>query len=213
MKFRSPEIANLTYPTILRELDAAIVVLDKKLRVVGINSLGRILIKGELGQPSNHPSGGDWEGWLQSTASSVDGSPFAEKLTVVNDSTERFFNLQVMPIQDRQQEVAAYVFVMRDITYVKIAQETLANGRNRFEQLFSFIHDLRTPLNGISGLAEMLELGTLGPLNDKQKEAAQRMLERCDHLTDLINDFVNQAKLEYKQLELIQEDLDRPKLP
>lgn len=213
MKFRSPEIANLAYPTILRELDAAIVVLDKKLRVVGINSFGRNLLKGELGQPSNHPAGGDWEGWLQRTASSVDGSPFAEKLTVVNDSTEHLFNLQVMPIHDRQQEVAAYVFVMRDITYVKIAQETLDGVRNRFELLFSFIHDLRTPLNGISGLAEMLELGTLGPLNDKQKEAAQRMLERCDHLTDLINDFVNQAKLEYKQQELIQEDLDRLKLP
>jgi signal transduction histidine kinase len=209
MKFRSPEIANLTYPTILQELDAAIVVLDKQFRVVGINHPGRELLKGDLGQPSNHPAGGDWEQWLQRTASSVDGSPIVEKLTVVKGSMERFFNLHVLPIHDGQQKIVAYVFVLRDITYVKCTQETLDSARNRFELLFKFIHDLRTPLNGISGLAEMLELSTLGPLNDKQKEATQRMLERCEHLTELINDFVSQGKLDYQQLEQVQKDLDQ----
>lgn len=209
MRFRSSEIAHLTYPAILHELDAAIVVLDKQMRVVGINPPGRDLLKGELGEPSNQPAEGGWEQWMQRTASSIDGSPIEKNLTVVHGSTERLFSLHVTPIHNSQQEIAAYVFVLRNITYVKLALETIDDARNRFDQLFSFIHDLRTPLNGVSGLAEMLELGALGPLNDKQEKATQRILERCEHLTNLINDFVNQGKLDYKQLELIQKEMDQ----
>lgn len=207
MKFRSSEIARLTYPAIFKELNAAIVVLDKQLRVVGINLPGRDLLKGEHGEPSDQPVEGGWERWLQRTASSIDGSPIEKNLTVVHGSTERLFSLHVSPIHDSHQEIAAYVFVLRDTTYVKLASKAMDDARTRFDLLFKFIHDLRTPLNGISGTAEMLELGALGPLNDKQEKAAQRILERCEHLTNLINDFVNQGKLDYKQLELIQKEI------
>ncbi|KPK10181.1 MAG: hypothetical protein AMJ56_08775 [Anaerolineae bacterium SG8_19] len=209
MKFRSSEIARLTYPAILYELDAAVVVLDNQMRVVGINPPGRDLLKGELGEPSNQPAEGGWEQWMVTTASSIDGSPIQRNLAVVNGSTERLFSLHVTPIHDSQQEIAAYVFVLRDVTYVKLAEEVIDDAHNRYDLLFGFIHDLRTPLNGVSGLAEMLELGTLGPLNDKQKKATQRIMERCEYLTNLINDFTNQGKLDYKQLELIQKEMDQ----
>lgn len=206
MKFRSSEIARLTYPAIFKKLNAAIVVLDKQFRVVGINHPGRDLLNGELGEPSDQPVEGGWERWLQRTASSIDGSPIEKNLTIVHGSTKWLYRLHVSPIQDSQQEIAAYVFVLRDITYVKLSSKALDDARVRFDLLFKFIHDLRTPLNGISGMAEMLELGTLGLLNDKQEKATQRILERCECLTALINDFADQAKIDYKQLELIQKE-------
>ena len=131
MKFRSSEIAHLTYRAILHELDAAIVVLDKQMRIVGINPPGRDLLKGVLGEPQNQPAEGDWELWMERTASSIDGSPIQKNLTVVNGSTERLFSLHVTPIHDSQQEIAAYVFVLRDDTYVKLAEEAIDDAHNR----------------------------------------------------------------------------------
>jgi CheY-like chemotaxis protein len=48
-------------------------------------------------------------------------------------------------------------------------------------------HQLRTPLNGIIGLAELMHSGTVGPLAAQHQEFLGDILSSARHLLDLIN--------------------------
>ena len=57
-------------------------------------------------------------------------------------------------------------------------------------------HQLRTPLAGIKwSYSTLLDKGT-GPLNDIQKEIAEKGLETIDYAISIINDLLNTARLE-----------------
>jgi signal transduction histidine kinase len=57
-------------------------------------------------------------------------------------------------------------------------------------------HELRTPLNAIGGHVQLIQLGILGPVTDRQREALERVRRAEGHLLGLINDVLNFAKVE-----------------
>lgn len=63
-------------------------------------------------------------------------------------------------------------------------------------------HELLTPLDGIMGFAEMLLEGYFGPVNEKQKSKLTAIIETTKNLSDLVGDWLDQAKLESGKLEL-----------
>jgi protein-histidine pros-kinase len=78
--------------------------------------------------------------------------------------------------------------------------QAAAESKNRF--LANMSHELRTPLNGIIGFAEFLTDGRPGPLNMKQKEYLNDILNSGRHLLQLINDVLDLAKVEANKMEL-----------
>jgi signal transduction histidine kinase len=82
----------------------------------------------------------------------------------------------------------------------------LAN-RAKSEFLAAMSHELRTPLNAIGGYAELMELGIHGPVTDAQRQALSRIQRSQQHLTSLINDVLNFAKLEAGRVEYDIEDV------
>jgi signal transduction histidine kinase len=63
-------------------------------------------------------------------------------------------------------------------------------------------HDLRTPLNAILGFAEMLETGVYGPMSDRQQGAVERIVANASRQLSLVNDLLDQARIEAGQLSL-----------
>ena len=57
-------------------------------------------------------------------------------------------------------------------------------------------HELRTPLNAIAGYVQLLRMGVRGTLNDQQRSDLERIERNQLHLTHLINDVTNFARLE-----------------
>ncbi len=57
-------------------------------------------------------------------------------------------------------------------------------------------HDLRTPLNAIGGYRQLLELGVHGPVNEGQLQALSRIKRAQDHLSYLISEVMDFARLE-----------------
>jgi signal transduction histidine kinase/HAMP domain-containing protein len=64
------------------------------------------------------------------------------------------------------------------------------------------VHDLRSPLSTIMGIAEMMGNGLLGDLNDEQKNWTDRIRNNASGLVQLVGDFLDVSKLEAGHIEL-----------
>lgn len=82
----------------------------------------------------------------------------------------------------------------------RIAQE---NSRLKSEFLSTMSHELRTPLNAIEGFTSIM-LGGMGiELNPRAEEMVRRVSANSKRLLQLINDFLDLARIESGRLELV----------
>lgn len=81
---------------------------------------------------------------------------------------------------------------------------------DRLKSLFlaNMSHELRTPLNAILNFAEFIAGGILGPVNEQQLEALNKVINSGDHLLGLINDILDLTKIESGMMELFVEEVD-----
>ena len=63
-------------------------------------------------------------------------------------------------------------------------------------------HDIRTPLNGIQGYVALLAGGILGPVNERQAEALQRIRSVGEHLSALLDNVLDMARLQAGRIEV-----------
>ena len=82
--------------------------------------------------------------------------------------------------------------------YEELKRSTQA--RDRFFSAMS--HDLRTPIAAIVGYSELLADGIVGELSGKQQEMVERISQVAAHLTELVNDILDLAKLDAGRVEL-----------
>ncbi len=74
--------------------------------------------------------------------------------------------------------------------------------RLKSQFLASMSHELRTPLNSIIGFSRVMLKGIDGPLTDMQEQDLQTIYTSGNHLLNLINDILDQAKIEANELNL-----------
>jgi signal transduction histidine kinase len=72
--------------------------------------------------------------------------------------------------------------------------------KSRFVSMVS--HELRTPLSAIQGFVEVLLAGIYGPLTDRQQNALGRITSNTQRLLGLVNDLLDQARIEAGELNL-----------
>lgn len=93
----------------------------------------------------------------------------------------------------------------RKRTEVELAlahDQALEASRLKTELLARVSHELRTPLGAILGFAELLEFGIYGSLSKAQKTAVDEIIDSTHNLTNLVNDLLDQAKLDANKLDL-----------
>ncbi len=116
----------------------------------------------------------------------------------------------ISPITDAQGKITHFVAVKEDITDRKRAERQLADAhqqaleasRLKSQLLAKVNHELRTPLGGILGYAELLYGGTFGSLSETQSQAAGQIIESSRYLEIMVNELLDQAQIEAKTLVL-----------
>jgi PAS domain S-box-containing protein len=112
-------------------------------------------------------------------------------------------SITVGPIFGENGEVIGAVEVFRDVSKEKELIESIKQANALKDQfLANMSHELRTPLNSIIGFADLLKEQVFGPLNEKQLQYAQNILESGEHLLSLINDILDLSKVETGMLEV-----------
>lgn len=67
-------------------------------------------------------------------------------------------------------------------------------------------HQLRSPLTAIKGYTSMVLEGDFGELNDKAKEAIERVFQSTMNLTKVVEDLLNVSKIEQGGMKFVMED-------
>jgi GAF domain-containing protein/DNA-binding response OmpR family regulator len=74
--------------------------------------------------------------------------------------------------------------------------------RLKSQFLANMSHELRTPLNSIIGFSRVMLKGIDGPLTEMQEQDLNTIYNSGNHLLNLINDILDQAKIEAKEMQL-----------
>jgi signal transduction histidine kinase len=132
------------------------------------------------------------------------------ELQAINNQLELRVEQRTAELAQTNTELAA------EINRRKQAQEALILARDqaleanrlKSELLARVSHELRTPIGAILGFAEMLELEVYGPVSQEQKGITTKITKSSKYLEEMVNDLLDQAKLEAGKFSLTSHTFD-----
>ncbi len=123
----------------------------------------------------------------------------ADQLALAIHQASLFEKLQ-QELTERQQ---AETKLLESNQQLAVSNQELARAtRLKDEFLASMSHELRTPLNAILGLAESLQDGVCGSINEQQQKSIVTIEKSGQHLLALINDILDLSKIEANKFDL-----------
>jgi len=124
------------------------------------------------------------------------------------DGTSMLVDYQITPIYDKDERKGAVV-VFRDktgeheIIRAKESAERADQAKSEFLAIIS--HELRTPMNGIVGMTELLRETTL---TEEQQHYTRVIYESSEALLRILNEILDFSKMEAGKLKLEEEPVD-----
>ena len=89
-----------------------------------------------------------------------------------------------------------------------VRERLLAVNKAKDEFLSGMSHEIRTPLNSIMGFADVLKHNYHGELNEKQSKYIDYILSGSEHLSSLVDDFLDLTNIEEDRIELNRTEFD-----
>ena len=126
--------------------------------------------------------------------------------TALSLSSGRILECSFVPIM-ADNEVAGHLWQFKDITASKQAKDELTKAKEQAEEsarakenfLANISHEMRTPMNGILGIADLLAKTELG---EEQQNYLQLIKASGQNLLVIINDILDAAKIKSGKLHL-----------
>jgi len=100
------------------------------------------------------------------------------------------------PLFDTSGKLIGGVEIIRDISVLK----ALEHEREDFVSMLS--HDLKSPITAVVGSVDLVRAGTLGPVNEEQREYLDSAMESCSEMVEMINTLLDVHKFEAGKMRL-----------
>ncbi|WP_374580767.1 CHASE domain-containing protein [Pseudoduganella sp.] len=118
---------------------------------------------------------------------------------------------QLYPVRDDHERCIGYAMILRDVTAEKAAEKELNDAKTQAEAasaaksafVANISHELRTPMNAVLGLSQILGRTTL---NAEQRQYLDMVSGAGRSLLALLNDVLDFSKIEANKLELAEDD-------
>ncbi len=133
----------------------------------------------------------------------LSGEDFVGVLGVMKKERHAFTPDNLQLLQTLSSSLAAVIQNVQLLQQVQAANARLREVdklKNQF--LANMSHELRTPLNSIIGFSRVILKGIDGPLTPTQEQDLSTIHESGKHLLNLVNDILDQAKIEAGKMEL-----------
>lgn len=108
----------------------------------------------------------------------------------------RTVSVTLGPVLTENQELIGALALLRDIS-----REVEAD-RLKTEFIGTMSHELRTPMTSIKGFTQLLALGSLGPVNETQRDSLNTISFNAERMISIINDVLDITKIETGTVEL-----------
>jgi two-component system nitrogen regulation sensor histidine kinase GlnL len=202
------------YKRILEHLNSAILLFDKELKLIYINTAGEIL----LADSSHHLIGHSAEELFKASDAAVlsnlkQSLIMAEALVdhalVVNRMAQSVtVNLSITPLLKDEQVNEILVELQQVDNHLRISkEEQLMTQQNTARLLVrGLAHEIKNPLGGLRGAAQLLDLELHDP---ELKEYTQIIIAESDRLQGLMDRMLGPNKVPNKQPLNIHEVLER----
>lgn len=116
-----------------------------------------------------------------------------ELLTLLGDLRARESELEALNAELEETNRGVLVLYAELEDKAQAVQQA-SEMKTRF--LSGVTHELRTPLNSIVSLSRLLLSHTDGPLNSEQEKQSQFILRSAQHLSEMVNDLLDLARIE-----------------
>jgi signal transduction histidine kinase len=84
----------------------------------------------------------------------------------------------------------------RELALERRTAQLIQTATQRSQFVASMTHELRTPIHGVQGLADVIAAGVYGPVTDKQKDACASIKRSAQNLLSLIDDLLALTRAE-----------------
>lgn len=108
----------------------------------------------------------------------------------------RTISITLDPVISSKDSLMGAVAVFRDRT------REVESDRLKTEFIGTVSHELRTPMTSIKGFTQLLAMGSLGPVNETQKEFLEIIQSNAERMIAIINDLLDITKIETGSVEL-----------
>jgi GAF domain-containing protein/CheY-like chemotaxis protein len=154
---------------------------------------------------NTHPQYKDFGGGIGSIVSlSIRaGDRVLGSFALINRAPNSYDRNIISLLQTLSTSLASVIQNARLLQEVQEANERLREiDKLKSQFLANMSHELRTPLNSIIGFSRVILKGIDGPLTDMQQQDLSTIHESGKHLLNLVNDILDQAKIEAGKMEL-----------
>lgn len=110
----------------------------------------------------------------------------------------------LMLCRDADEKPAGYIVICKNLSNRLIQEEQCL----KTEIITKMSHDLRSPLTGIIGFAQLMHNGAIGEISDQQKEFLGDILANSKNLLQLIKEVVDIAKVKPGKIEFNPESVN-----
>ena len=138
----------------------------------------------------------DWMETISGWAKQPETYAVGEYLAAQLDTGDRIVSVHLAPVLT-SDEFLGTVSVFRDVT-AKVEAE---KAKSEFVSTVS--HELRTPMTSIKGYADLLMMGAVGALTNKQQDFLSIIKDNADRMTALVNELLDISRIESGQVEIL----------
>lgn len=137
-----------------------------------------------------------------------------EEVTTFSDATEMIQLSSKIPLLDKTKKIVGILGISLDITKLKKTELALqvalekakAASQAKTEFLENMRHDIRTPLSGIVGCAEIIRKDSTNP--KKVKEYADNLIQSSEALLNFLNKILDGIKVATGEIPLLKKKFD-----
>lgn len=171
---------------LIEEMDAAVLVIDDRGRVIDVNDAARELV-GRTETVSGLPIEEIWPAHAD-LLTTDDKRKFSEKIAAESPTGQRYYDLHVTPLSNRDGQQIGRLLVVRDVTDRECRERELQRKNEQLEEFAGVLsHDLRNPLSVARGYLELAE-------EDGDEAAFQRVETAHDRIERIIEDMLTLAR-------------------